>query len=187
MQKTTGIPDKESPAVDPSGTKKQRTAEGDLEKDAVDCNLPFERVSPKCVMVLDGVGEVIGCRDLSHLSDCEHFSCPEGYVKCPGSYCIPQAYMADGKDDCLRGEDEYNIERRRRPQQSLIKRALRWTPQGQRRRGRRPKETWRRTAETREGPERKRSLLRNVSSNCSQPTKIERYPASSSGRQFREE
>ena len=34
----------------------------------------------------------------------------------------------------------------RRPQESLIRRALRWTPQGQRKRGR-PKETWRRTVE----------------------------------------
>ena len=34
----------------------------------------------------------------------------------------------------------------RRPPNSLIKTALRWTPQGRRKRGR-PKETWRRTTE----------------------------------------
>ncbi|KAK3801365.1 hypothetical protein RRG08_059067 [Elysia crispata] len=77
----------------------------------VDCGLHFQRVSPKCVMVRDALGEVIGCRDLRHLMGCENFTCPDGYIKCPRSYCIPQGYMADGRDDCLRGEDEYKIER----------------------------------------------------------------------------
>ncbi|GFR62280.1 hypothetical protein ElyMa_003578200 [Elysia marginata] len=34
MQKATKIPDKASPTVDPLGTKKQRTAKGDLEEDS---------------------------------------------------------------------------------------------------------------------------------------------------------
>ncbi|GFR82344.1 hypothetical protein ElyMa_002362300 [Elysia marginata] len=34
MRKATRIPDKASPSVDPTGTKKQRAAKGDMEKDS---------------------------------------------------------------------------------------------------------------------------------------------------------
>ncbi|GFO21981.1 chloride intracellular channel protein 1, partial [Plakobranchus ocellatus] len=74
-------------------------------------NCGAKRKSPKCVMIRDDLGEVIGCRDLRHLTHCENFTCPAGYVKCPRSYCIPQAYMADGRHDCILGEDEHKIEK----------------------------------------------------------------------------
>lgn len=36
----------------------------------------------------------------------ENHVCPEGTVKCPGSYCIPLRFVCDGEPQCLRGEDE---------------------------------------------------------------------------------
>ena len=39
-------------------------------------------------------------------NDCEKFQCPDGFVKCPLSYCIPIRYIEDGTPDCLNGEDE---------------------------------------------------------------------------------
>ncbi|XP_012941284.2 G-protein coupled receptor GRL101 [Aplysia californica] len=62
--------------------------------------------APRCVLYRDGYGDVIGCRDGSHLEDCEEFMCPEGYVKCPRSYCVPLHYLLDGRVDCALGEDE---------------------------------------------------------------------------------
>ncbi|GFO03744.1 low-density lipoprotein receptor-related protein [Plakobranchus ocellatus] len=62
--------------------------------------------APKCVLIYDNLGEIIGCRDFQHLEDCEKFVCPVGYAKCPGSFCIPIAYINDGKQDCNEGQDE---------------------------------------------------------------------------------
>ncbi|CAG5117852.1 unnamed protein product [Candidula unifasciata] len=62
--------------------------------------------APKCVYIKDIYGGVVGCRDMSHLSDCENFTCGQGYVKCFNSYCIPQHYLLDMKADCPTGEDE---------------------------------------------------------------------------------
>ena len=36
----------------------------------------------------------------------EDFQCPESYVKCPNSYCIPTHYLVNGELDCPLGEDE---------------------------------------------------------------------------------
>ncbi|GFN98901.1 relaxin receptor-like protein [Plakobranchus ocellatus] len=62
--------------------------------------------APKCVLVRDNFGELIGCRDFQHLADCSNFSCPINFVKCPESFCIPLSYVGDGKQDCDYGEDE---------------------------------------------------------------------------------
>ncbi|KAK3691942.1 hypothetical protein RRG08_021867 [Elysia crispata] len=62
--------------------------------------------APKCVLARDLLGQIIGCRDFQHLSHCEDFKCPKGYVKCPESFCIPLANVKDGKEDCDYGEDE---------------------------------------------------------------------------------
>ena len=35
-------------------------------------------------------------------------TCPEDYVKCPGSYCIAVSLFCDGVHDCPQGEDEFN-------------------------------------------------------------------------------
>ncbi|GFN74822.1 relaxin receptor-like protein [Plakobranchus ocellatus] len=62
--------------------------------------------APKCVLVRDNFGEVIGCRDYQHLAGCLGFACPKNFVKCPKSFCIPLSYVNDGKQDCDDGEDE---------------------------------------------------------------------------------
>ena len=62
--------------------------------------------APKCVLARDLFGQIIGCRDFQHLSECENFTCPEGYVKCPNSFCIPLVNVRDGKEECDEGEDE---------------------------------------------------------------------------------
>ncbi|XP_076115699.1 uncharacterized protein LOC143083057 [Mytilus galloprovincialis] len=61
-----------------------------------------------CLLDYDERGEIVGCRDLSHLSNCEKFLCPPGYFKCQNSYCIPPKLFCNGIQDCPRGEDEYN-------------------------------------------------------------------------------
>ena len=62
--------------------------------------------APKCVYQRDRLGELIGCRYMRHLQDCEEFVCPEGYIKCPLAYCIPVHYFHNGIIDCPMGEDE---------------------------------------------------------------------------------
>ncbi|GFV64567.1 g-protein coupled receptor GRL101 [Trichonephila clavipes] len=60
----------------------------------------------KCRYEFDPYGNQLGCRDVTHLRQCENFVCPEDYVKCPESYCIPTIYVCDGKWDCIGGGDE---------------------------------------------------------------------------------
>ncbi|GFO42342.1 G-protein coupled receptor grl101-like [Plakobranchus ocellatus] len=62
--------------------------------------------APKCVLVRDNFGELIGCRDFQHLEGCSNFFCPKNFVKCPESFCIPLSYVGDGNLDCDDGEDE---------------------------------------------------------------------------------
>ena len=66
----------------------------------------LDKWAPKCVLARDLHGQIIGCRDFQHLSNCEHFTCPTGYVKCPNSFCIPLVNVKDGKEECDEGEDE---------------------------------------------------------------------------------
>ena len=66
----------------------------------------LEKWAPKCVLARDLFGQIIGCRDFQHLSNCESFTCPTGYVKCPNSFCIPLVNVKDGKEECEKGEDE---------------------------------------------------------------------------------
>ncbi|KAL5014485.1 hypothetical protein ScPMuIL_008755, partial [Solemya velum] len=63
-------------------------------------------VTVQCVLDYDQYGEVIGCRDLSHLENCAEHVCERGYVKCPGRYCIPVRLLCDGVPNCPLGEDE---------------------------------------------------------------------------------
>ncbi|XP_030850190.1 prolow-density lipoprotein receptor-related protein 1-like [Strongylocentrotus purpuratus] len=60
----------------------------------------------RCLHKLDEYGFFTGCRDVTHLRACGNFECPESYLKCPSSYCIPLRYRCDGKMDCPSGEDE---------------------------------------------------------------------------------
>lgn len=59
-----------------------------------------------CLYEFDHYGYHLGCRDVTHLRNCETFACPKDYVKCPNSYCIPSRYICDGKWDCIAGADE---------------------------------------------------------------------------------
>ena len=62
--------------------------------------------APRCVLFYDNFEEIVGCRDFKHLENCQEFVCPAGYAKCPSSFCIPLAYLSDGKQDCDGGQDE---------------------------------------------------------------------------------
>ncbi|KAH9492202.1 hypothetical protein Btru_026532 [Bulinus truncatus] len=62
--------------------------------------------APKCVYVRSKSGYPLGCPDLSHLDNCENFTCPDDMVKCPFSYCIQVSYVGDDIMDCRHGEDE---------------------------------------------------------------------------------
>ncbi|XP_045163896.2 uncharacterized protein LOC123528233 [Mercenaria mercenaria] len=65
-------------------------------------------VSQKCLFDVDNAGFPTGCRDGSHLTNCENFSCPNNTVKCPGSYCLPVRFVCDGHIHCKGGQDEEN-------------------------------------------------------------------------------
>ncbi|XP_071809338.1 uncharacterized protein [Asterias amurensis] len=66
--------------------------------------------SNKCILDFDKHGYVKGCRDVTHLRDCESFVCPEFTLKCPNSYCIPISLRCNGNLDCPEGEDELGCE-----------------------------------------------------------------------------
>ncbi|VDI65084.1 Hypothetical predicted protein [Mytilus galloprovincialis] len=59
-----------------------------------------------CILDYDEKKEILGCRDLSHLTTCETSNCPPGYLKCTDSYCIPPNLLCNGVQDCPAGEDE---------------------------------------------------------------------------------
>ncbi|XP_054166072.1 uncharacterized protein LOC128963584 [Oppia nitens] len=65
----------------------------------------------RCIYEFDQLGYQIGCRDVSHLRDCETYECPPDYVKCTDSYCIPPRYICNGKWDCVGGSDEVGCAR----------------------------------------------------------------------------
>ncbi|XP_064619008.1 G-protein coupled receptor GRL101-like [Lineus longissimus] len=64
----------------------------------------------RCKAHNDQHGNDIGCRDRSHLENCGDAVCQEGYIKCPGSYCIPVGSLCDGTWDCPMGEDEISCQ-----------------------------------------------------------------------------
>ncbi|KAF7494181.1 Putative G-protein coupled receptor [Sarcoptes scabiei] len=68
-------------------------------------------VSENILGEFDQLQYQIGCRDVSHLRHCTKFQCPNDYVKCPDSYCIPYRYMCNGKWDCVGGSDEIGCAR----------------------------------------------------------------------------
>ncbi|XP_070571265.1 uncharacterized protein [Ptychodera flava] len=63
-----------------------------------------------CIYDFDKYGYQLGCRDVTHLRQCEHFSCPPTMFKCPDSYCIPLYRRCNGIFDCPYGLDEHNCE-----------------------------------------------------------------------------
>lgn len=69
-------------------------------------SIPYANWGPKCIYIKDRYGEPFGCRNMRHLQNCSSFICPEGFYKCPESYCIPVHYLKNAEFDCLDGEDE---------------------------------------------------------------------------------
>lgn len=69
-------------------------------------HVPYANWAARCFYIKDRYGEPIGCRNMNHLNDCDAFVCPEGFYKCPESYCIPSHYLHNSRYDCPLGEDE---------------------------------------------------------------------------------
>ncbi|XP_033756241.1 uncharacterized protein LOC117338985 [Pecten maximus] len=65
----------------------------------------------KCLMDFDPTGEPTACRDLTHLENCGEFECPDNYIKCPGSFCLHQRFVCDGRSHCPNQEDELACDR----------------------------------------------------------------------------
>ncbi|KAH9491448.1 hypothetical protein Btru_049888 [Bulinus truncatus] len=57
-----------------------------------------QNVFPRCIYVFN-----YGCTDNSHLENCETFECPNGFIKCPNSYCIT---AGDTGSNCPLGQEE---------------------------------------------------------------------------------
>ena len=51
---------------------------------------------------------LIPCENGRHLEYCKTFSC-DTMFKCLNNYCVPWAYVCDGKWDCPKGEDELDV------------------------------------------------------------------------------
>nr|XP_042905394.1 uncharacterized protein LOC107445139 [Parasteatoda tepidariorum] len=68
----------------------------------------YRNISSRCLYEFDQYNYQLGCRDVTHLKNCENFQCPDEYVKCPNSYCIPTMYICNGIWDCIGGGDEIN-------------------------------------------------------------------------------
>ncbi len=64
-------------------------------------------ISAVCTYKLDRNSHLFPCRNGGHIEDCKEFECNAKF-KCPESYCVPWAYVCDGKIDCPSGSDERN-------------------------------------------------------------------------------
>ncbi|KAH9489918.1 hypothetical protein Btru_036626 [Bulinus truncatus] len=56
----------------------------------------YDDSSPKCLKI----GYHFTYTDNSHLENCEHFPCPDGFIKCPHSYCIPLSSLKSNERQC---------------------------------------------------------------------------------------
>ncbi|XP_077989864.1 uncharacterized protein LOC144444325 [Glandiceps talaboti] len=64
-----------------------------------------------CIYDFDEYGYQVGCRDVTHIQNCDLFQCPAGMFKCPSSYCIPLHRRCDGVQDCAYGQDEQDCDK----------------------------------------------------------------------------
>ena len=62
-----------------------------------------------CVYRLNHQNHITPCRTGAHMQNCTSFEC-NGQLKCPLFYCIPLAYICDGKWDCPCASDEVYTE-----------------------------------------------------------------------------
>ena len=80
------------------------------------CRRPYEipckeryskcfNISDICNYRVNFFGRVQPCSNSAHLQNCEYFECNMMF-ECVKAYCIPWAYVCDGKWDCPDGEDE---------------------------------------------------------------------------------
>ena len=80
------------------------------------CRKPYEipckegyskcfNISDICNYRVNLFGRIQPCSNGAHLQNCEYFECNMMF-KCVKTYCIPWAYVCDGKWDCSNGEDE---------------------------------------------------------------------------------
>ncbi|KAH9524137.1 hypothetical protein Btru_048220 [Bulinus truncatus] len=60
-----------------------------------------ETVTYKCLHAYD-----TGCSDNSHLENCENFTCPDDFIKCPNSYCVPLAAAVGEHRTCPLGQEK---------------------------------------------------------------------------------
>ena len=64
-------------------------------------------VKHQCIYEINEEGTLQTCRNGKHLQNCTNFNCKDvGKYKCPGYYCIPMAYVCNGRIDCPRALDE---------------------------------------------------------------------------------
>ena len=62
-------------------------------------------ISEICTYILDERKDLLYCEGGEHLQYCKEFECNMKF-KCPSIYCIPWAYVCDGKFDCPNGLEE---------------------------------------------------------------------------------
>ena len=70
------------------------------------------KISEICSYILDDRKYLLYCKGGEHLQYCKDFECNMKF-KCPGYYCIPWAYVCDGKFDCPNGLEEQNCKMER--------------------------------------------------------------------------
>lgn len=72
------------------------------------CSQGFSKcyhISDICIYNLDFLHSLTPYKTGDHIQNCQMFECNMKF-KCPGYYCIPWAYVCDGKWDCPGGYDE---------------------------------------------------------------------------------
>ena len=62
-------------------------------------------ISDICLYRLDDLKYLHPCKSGAHIQQCKDFECHQ-HFKCPKYFCIPWAYICDGKWDCPDGHDE---------------------------------------------------------------------------------
>ena len=89
-------------------------------EEARTCRRPYEipckegysrcfNISHICTYRINLSGRLQPCSNGAHLQNCKHFECNMMF-KCVKAYCIPWAYVCDGKWDCSTGEDETYVQ-----------------------------------------------------------------------------
>ncbi len=65
-------------------------------------------VTDVCFYKLNVNNKLTPCRSGGNLENCHLFECNNNF-KCPNYYCVPFAYVCDGKWDCPQGQDEHKL------------------------------------------------------------------------------